>query len=90
MAVIQRDHLSREVGHTSGICRVLLASGLVLVALGVVGFAAGVLVGLADARDGVVTGDGSVWLLPVGGAAVSVGLVVSSVAMAWGRRAAGE
>lgn len=90
MAVIERDHLSGEVGHSSGVGRVLLTAGLVLIGLGVVGFVVGIGLGINEARSGVVDSEGSVWLLPAGGLAVVVGLLVSAVGMALSRRAAGE
>lgn len=90
MVVIRRDHVSDEVGHSSGVSRVLLAVGVSLVVAGVVAFVLGVALGINEARSGVVSTEGDVWLLPAGGLAVSIGLVVSAVGMAWSRRSAGE
>lgn len=90
MAVINRDHLSREVGHTSGLSRIVLTVGLLLVGGGVACVIAGIALGMNEARSGVVDSEGSLWLLPVGGAAVVVGLVLASIGMAWARRSAGE
>ncbi len=89
MAVIHRDHLSSEVGHSAGVSRVVLTAGLVLLGLGVVTFLAGVGLGMNQARHGGI-GDGSLRLLPIGGLSVVVGLLVASVGMAMARRAADE
>lgn len=89
MAVIHDDHLSHEVGHTTGVSRVLLTVGMVLVGVGVLVFLAGVVLGIYDASKGTA-GDGSVRLFPIGGAAVVLGSVVAATGMALGRKAAGE
>lgn len=90
MAVIQRDHLSGEVGHSAGISRIVLALGLVLVGLGVVAFVSGLALGLADARSGSAGGDRTMTLFGLGGGAVVIGTLVAAVGMAWARRDAGE
>ena len=89
MVVIHRDHLSSEVGHSAGVSRVVLTTGLVLVGLGVSLFLAGVAMGMNQARHGGI-GDGSLRLLPIGGASVVVGLLVAAMGMAMARRSAGE
>lgn len=90
MAVIHRDHLSSEVGHSAGIDRIVLGLGLVLVGVGVVAFLLGLALGMNEARGGVVDTDGVVWLLPAGSLSVILGLVISSIGMALARRSAGE
>lgn len=90
MAVIQRDHMSSEVGHSDGLSRIILGLGLVSMGLGVVAFVAGIGLGMNEARNGVVDTEGTVWLLPVGGLAVVFGLIVASIGMALARRSAGE
>lgn len=90
MAVIHRDHVSAEVGHSSGVVRLVLGAGLLLVGAGIGMFLIGLVLGFNEARGGVVDSEGSVWLLPAGGLAVVVGLLVASVGMALARRSAGE
>ena len=90
MAVIVRDHLSHEAGHTGGPTRLLLGVGLVSIVVGVLGFAAAVLWGLVSARDGSVAAADSVRMLAPAGAAVVVGTVLTAAGSMIGRRAAGE
>ncbi len=90
MAVIHRDHLSNETGHTAGAARALLAVGLALVVLGVLAFLGAALWGMVEARDGSSAAGDSAGLLAAGGLAVVAGTVVAAAGMLLGRRAAGE
>lgn len=89
MAVIHRDHLSSEAGHSSGASRVVLTLGLVLVGLGVGAFIVGLGMGMVDASRGGA-GDSSVQLFGIGGSAVVAGMLLAAVGMAWARRNADE
>ncbi len=89
MAVIGRDHLSSEVGHSSGASRVVLTIGLVLIGVGILVFLAGLLTGMFGTTSGA-GGDSSVQLFTFGGSSVVVGCVVAAIGMAWARREAGE
>lgn len=90
MAVIHRDHLSLESGHTSGVSRVLIDVGLALVVIGVLGFAAAAVWGILAAGNGSASGSGSTRLLSLGGGGVVVGTILAAAGMTLGRRVAGE
>lgn len=89
MAVINRDHLSGEVGHAAGVSRIVLAVGLGLVGVGIVVFLAGLLTGMFGTTSGA-GGDSSVQLFTLGGSSVVVGSIVAAIGMTWARHAAGE
>lgn len=90
MAVIHRDHLSLEGGHTSGISRVLVDGGLALVVIGVLAFVAAAVWGIVAAGSGSVIGSGSTRLLAAGGGSVVGGTVLAAAGITLGRRIAGE
>ena len=92
MAVPADDegHISDEAGNVEGASRVVLGTGLVLVAGGIVVFLVGVGRGLLRAADGKSAADTMMPWLPLGGGAVLVGLIIAAVGMTLARRAAGE